>query len=471
MTNIGLESKIRILPEELTRKKIDYEGIIGKTEKERKIIEKRNKAKRVYFKKENLKIEDIKKTCVTTKYFKYRLSEIDEAAAYCEFLLSILVKQKEFDEKIKEIDSKPFEKYKIKQEDTIQTSRSDAATAFSQEKIQEQIHCKVDFYIELFKEFSPIISENKKVSKNFITQFNYIYEQKGAGNMFALYPMSDGVRDKLKEILVTWDGKTLGEHGLSQLDAIWQDDRLDEFLSSKIVALFYYVADELSTFCTSSMFLENSEGKTIFVVQDNSYKALNLAYSGMDKKEKGPIFSAYTDMCKNIKIESTKYLLEEFSLLRKEIENEFKNEIEEFNLYNYLQEFEKANPLKPCKHLMLFFSDSSRNEMFSRFIKPYFREIEKDKTFLFHKLKVTDFARAYYEVEDMFPVKDDEYNGPPISEIIDFFQVEGKDYVEDYGAPPSGRQSYNTFAKAFALVKEERQEKNKKTKGGSYDKR
>jgi len=61
MTNIGLESKIRILPEELTCKKIDYKGIIGKTEKERKIIEKRNKAKRVYFKKENLKIEDIKK--------------------------------------------------------------------------------------------------------------------------------------------------------------------------------------------------------------------------------------------------------------------------------------------------------------------------------------------------------------------------------------------------------------------------
>jgi hypothetical protein len=274
--------------------------------------------------------------------------------------------------------------------------------------------------------------------------------------MFALYPMSDGVRDKLKEILVTWDGKTLGEHGLSQLDAIWQDDRLDEFLSSKIVALFYYVADELSTFCTSSMFLENSEGKTIFVVPDNSYKALNLAYSGMDEKEKGPISSAYTDEYKDIKIQSTEHLLKEFSLLRKEIENEFKNEVEEFNLYNYLQEFEKTNISDSCKHLKLFFSDISRNEMFSRFIKPYFREIEKDKTFLFHKLKVTDFARAYYEVEDMFPVKDDEYNGPPISEIIDFFQVEGKDYVEDYGAPPSGRQSYNTFAKAFAKIRKGR---------------
>ena len=453
MTNVESKSKIRILSEELTHKKNTDDGTVGRSKEE---IEKRNKAKRVYFKKENLKIEDIKKTCVTTKYFKYRLSEIDEAAAYCEFLLSILVKQKEFDEKIKEIDSKPFEKYKIKQEDTIQTSRSDAATAFSQEKIQEQIHCKVDFYIELFKEFSPIISENKKVSKNFITQFNYIYEQKGAGNMFALYPMGLEIRKKLQQIFVEWDGKSQEEYGLSQLDAIWQDNRLDEFLSSKIVALFYYVADELSTFCTSSMFLENSEGKTIFVVPDNSYKALNLAYSGMDKKEKGPIFSAYTDMCKNIKIESTKYLLEEFSLLRKEIENEFKNEIEEFNLYNYLQEFEKANPLKPCKHLMLFFSDSSRNEMFSRFIKPYLMKIKKDKAFLFHKLKVTDFARAYYEVEEKFPVKDDEYNGPPISEIVNFFRVEGNDYGSGDGKPPSKHPSYDTFSKAFAKIRKER---------------
>ena len=50
MIYIGLESKIRILPEELTCKKIYYKGRIGKTEKERK-IEKRNKAKRVYFKR------------------------------------------------------------------------------------------------------------------------------------------------------------------------------------------------------------------------------------------------------------------------------------------------------------------------------------------------------------------------------------------------------------------------------------
>ena len=458
MTNVESKSKIRILSEELTHKKNTDDGTVGRSKEE---IEKRNKAKRVYFKKENLKIEDIKKTCVTAKYFKYRLSEINETAAYCEFLLSILVKQKEFDEKIKDIDNKPFnyiprEYLSIRLRKTRQTSKSYERTAFKQRKTQERIHCKVDFYIKLFKEFSLIISENKKVTENFITQFNYIYEQKGNENMFALYPMGLEIRKKLQQIFVEWDGKSQEEYGLSPAKAIKQDNRLDEFLSSKIIALFYYVVDELSTFCTSSMFLENSEGKTIFVIPDDSYKALNLAYSGMDKKEKGPIFSAYTDMCKNIKIESTKYLLEEFSLLRKEIENEFKNEIEEFNLYNYLQEFEKANPLKPCKHLMLFFSDSSRNEMFSRFIKPYLMKIKKDKAFLFHKLNVTDFARAYYKVEEKFPVKDNEYNGPPVSEIVDFFRVEGNDYGSGDGTPPSKHPSYDTFSKAFAKIRKER---------------
>ncbi len=458
MTNVELKSKIRILSEELTHKKNTDDGTVGRSKEE---IEKSNKEKRDYFKKENLKIEDIKKNCVTAKYFKYRLSEINETAAYSEFLLSILVKRKEFDEKIKDIDNKPFnyiprEYLSIRLRKTRQTSKSYERTAFKQRKTQERIHCKVDFYIKLFKEFSLIISENKKVTENFITQFNYIYEQKGNENMFALYPMGLEIRKKLQQIFVEWDGKSQEEYGLSPAKAIKQDNRLDEFLSSKIIALFYYVVDELSTFCTSSMFLENSEGKTIFVIPDDSYKALNPAYSGMDKKEKGPIFSAYTDMCKNIKIESTKYLLEEFSLLRKEIENEFKNEIEEFNLYNYLQEFEKANPLKPCKHLMLFFSDSSRNEMFSRFIKPYLMKIKKDKAFLFHKLKVTDFARAYYEVEEKFPVKDDEYNGPPISEIVDFFRVERNDYGSGDGTPPSKQPSYDTFSKAFAKIRKGR---------------
>ena len=372
-----------------------------------------------------------------------------------------MVKRKEFDEKIKDIDNKPFnyiprEYLSIRLRKTRQTSKSYERTAFKQRKTQERIHCKVDFYIKLFKEFSLIISENKKVTENFITQFNYIYEQKGNENMFAQYPMGLEIRKKLQQIFVEWDGKSQEEYGLSPAKAIKQDNRLDEFLSSKIVALFYYVVDELSTFCTSSMFLENSEGKTIFVIPDDSYKALNLAYSGMDKKEKGPISSAYTDEYKDIKIESTEHLLKEFSLLRKEIENEFKNEIEEFNLYNYLQEFEKANPLKPCKHLMLFFSDSSRNEMFSRFIKPYLMKIKKDKAFLFHKLKVTDFARAYYEVEEKFPVKDDEYNGPPISEIVDFFRVERNDYGSGDGTPPSKQPSYDTFSKAFAKSRKDR---------------
>ena len=61
MTNIGLESKIRILSEELTHKKNTDDGTVGRSKEE---IEKSNKEKRDYFKKDNLKIEDIKKNCV-----------------------------------------------------------------------------------------------------------------------------------------------------------------------------------------------------------------------------------------------------------------------------------------------------------------------------------------------------------------------------------------------------------------------
>ena len=116
----------------------------------------------------------------------------------------------------------------------------------------------------------------------------------------------------------------------------------------------------------------------------------------------------------------------------------------------------KRQILSDLVNISCCFSDISRNEMFSRFIKPYFREIEKDKTFLFHKLKVTDFARAYYEVEEKFPVKDDEYNGPPISEIVNFFRVEGNDYGSGDGKPPSKHPSYDTFSKAFAKIRKER---------------
>lgn len=426
---------IKILSEVLQKKVVEYESTVSrfcKTEIEE--IDKRNRIKREQNPIQIDPISKIKQQYVCKDALEYYLNRIINTSIYVKSLLNILIYIEKYYIELDQLDEKSI--------------KHDENGYYVFMSMLDKIHKQAELFRDTFHKCTALFTYFDVYTDEFLKNFNLTFDQYMNGSNylnqsvdttipFQNYKMDEDTSNILENIYHYWKkDSTFKKSDLCKIDIpkYWCDtNHIEQLFREKICSCRFYIKLEIQRFFTSPAFLENTCGRTLFVLPQDEYIKMSFYATGFNIKEKRIYSKLEKEQSSEETIELYTRICEYFERLESEVNLELLNinDFEDCKIDEYIENYIEYNKKDATKQISKkmekvkkYFADLQRKEKVCRIIMNNFSGIQIDKSIGMGSLSIAEFVRQLYDIRKNYSTKkesiDDEISPSEFTNLLYF---------------------------------------------------